>query len=251
MNGQQNKVQVFQTIDELSFSACKFIFELAKKAVEGRGRFIMSLSGGHTPEHLYTLLSRPEFRDKMPWEKTFVFWGDERCVSLDDKANNAHMAMSLLLDNVAIPSSNINRIPVNLSPDVAAETYEKTLKDLFRDGDPCFDLILLGLGENGHTASLFPGTDVLNEKSHWIRSVYVEEQKMFRITMTAPLINLSHNILFLVAGSSKASILKNVLTTTYETGKYPVQLIRPVNGNLYWFVDNKAAALLPGSIFLK
>ncbi len=154
------------------------------------------------------------------------------------------MAMpSLLLEKVAIPPLNINRIPVDLSPEAAAAAYELTLIDFFGKDAPCFDLILLGLGENGHTASLFPETDVLSEQLLWVKSVYVEEQKMFRITMTAPLINMAHNILFLVEGAGKADILKKVLDVN-EPNKFPAQLIVPANGDLYWFVDSQAAALL-------
>jgi 6-phosphogluconolactonase len=240
----QNNVQVFQAPEELSIAACAFIVELANKAVADHDRFVLSLSGGHTPERLYSLLATQAFRDKIPWKDTFVFWGDERCVPLNDKDNNARMAMSLLLDNVPIPPQNINRIAVNLLPDKAAEEYEHLLKDFFGNDDPNFDLVLLGLGENGHTASLFPGSDVINEKSHWVKAVYLEEQKMFRITMTAPLINLAHNILFVVEGRSKAEILNKILTVN-NTYKYPAQLIAPLNGSVYWFVDSKAASLLP------
>jgi 6-phosphogluconolactonase len=240
---QQNKIKIFQTPDELSAAACAFIIEQAGEAIKTHDRFAIALSGGHTPEHIYTLLSMPPFRDNMPWKDTFLFWGDERCVPLDDKDNNARMAMSFLLQNVAIQPSNIYRIPVNLPPAAAALAYEHTLKSFFGNEEPCFDLILLGLGENGHTASLFPGTDVINEKLRLVKEVYVEEQKMSRITMTLPLINLAYNILFLAEGSGKANILKEVLAG--EKDKYPAQLIAPLHGSLYWFIDNAAAALLP------
>jgi 6-phosphogluconolactonase len=242
--GQQNRIQVFKTEQELTEAAAVFIIKTAKDAIDARGRFMISLSGGHTPEQLYALLAKPPFRDQMPWSKTFVFWGDERCVPSGDKQNNAYMAKTLLLDHIDIPPLNINPIPVDIPPAAAAKEYEQTIKKLFDKEPPCFDLILLGLGENGHTASLFPDTDVLLEHNHLVKEVYVDEQKMFRITMTADLINLAHNILFLVEGEKKSEILKAVLQDTAQLGKYPAQLIKPVNGDLYWFMDKKAAMLL-------
>jgi len=243
----KNKIQIFDTVPELAEAAAFFIINTAKDAVEARGRFVISLSGGHTPEQLYALLAKPPFRDKMPWSKTFVFWGDERCVPSTDKENNANMAKTLLLDHVAIPSANINPVAVDLPPADAAKAYEGTIKKLFDKDAPRFDLILLGLGENGHTASLFPGTDVLTDHTHLVKEVYVTEQKMFRITMTADLINEAYNIIFLVEGESKADIVNTVLSATYQPDTYPAQLIKPVNGNLYWFMDKKAAFSLSSS----
>jgi 6-phosphogluconolactonase len=152
----------------------------------------------------------------------------------------------LLLNQVNIPAANIYPVPVDLPPAEAANEYESTIKKVFDEEPICFDLMLLGLGENGHTASLFPGTDVVFENTRLVKEVYVEEQKMFRITMTAKLINQSYNIMFLLEGDGKAEVLKTILTTPYQPDKYPAQIIKPVNGNLYWFVDKKAAALLPG-----
>jgi len=240
----QNKIRIFDTEDELTEAAAVFIMNTAKHAVDTRGRFVISLSGGHTPEKLYARLVKPPFHDEMPWSKTFVFWGDERCVPSDDKQNNAHMARTLLLNHVDISSSNINPIPVDMPPAGAAKDYERTIKNLFGEEPPRFDLILLGLGENGHTASLFPNTDVLSEHNHLVKEVFVPEQKMFRITMTADLINLACNIIFLVQGEGKSEILKAVLTDSQPFDKYPAQLVKPVNGNLFWFIDKKAAMLL-------
>jgi 6-phosphogluconolactonase len=239
---QKNKIQVYPAAEELSEAAAEFIIHTAKNAVDNKGRFVISLSGGHTPEQLYILLSKPSFRDQMPWKKTFVFWGDERCVPSNDKQNNANMARTSLLDHIDIPSLNIHPIPVDLPPAEAAHEYENTIRNFFHEEAPCFDLILLGLGENGHTASLFPGTDVVSENERLVKEVYLAEQKMFRITMTAILINQAYNIVFLVEGEGKAVILDTVLNTSYQPDKYPAQLIIPVNGNLYWFVDKTAAS---------
>lgn len=236
------KLKVFETTAELNLAAADFIIDTAKNAIAERGRFTISLSGGTTPEKLYSLLATTDFCDQIEWGKTFVFWGDERCVALGDILNNAGRAFALLFDKIKIPASNIYRIPVNLSPVIAAEKYEEELKLFFNDELIRFDLILLGLGENGHTASLFPGTTVMDENVQGVKSVYVEEEKMFRITMTAPLINQARKILFLVSGEKKAEIIKRVFQDPEE--RYPAQLIHPVDGELSWFIDEKAASLI-------
>jgi len=240
----QSEIQIFKTSAELAKAAGRLIIDAAKNAINMRDRFVIALSGGHTPGQLYTHLSKPPFRDQIPWDKTFVFWGDERCVPQDDEQSNAHMARTLLLDHIDIPTTNINTVPADLPPIKAAIEYEHTIKKFFGEAPPRFDLIILGLGENGHTASLFPQSDAVYENTSLVREVYVAEQKMFRITMTANLINQARNIVFLIEGENKAEILKTVLTAPYQPDKYPAQLIKPENGNLYWYTDNKAAMLL-------
>jgi 6-phosphogluconolactonase len=236
-----NHLEVFPTIDDLNIAAAKFIVDIAKKSIAEKGKFIVSFSGGQTPVKLYSILANSPFREQIEWEKTFVFWGDERCVPPDDDRNNAHQAKKKLLDKVAIPPANIHIIPVDLTPAEAAHKYEKEIKDFFGDEPLQFDLVLLGLGENGHTASLFPGNKLLNEKAEGVREVYVEEEKMSRVTMTAPLINQAHHILFLVSGRNKAEILEHIMWSPYQPEKYPAQLIKPEHGNLRWFADNAAA----------
>ena len=242
---QQNKISVFQTSVELAQAAADLMIKISRKAVESRGKFVISLSGGTTPAYLYALLTKSPYRDQIPWDKTFVFWGDERFVPSDNKLNNAHMAKTLLLDHINIPSININSVPVDLEPCKAAKEYADTIKKFFGKETPHFDLIFLGLGENGHTASLFPGSDVVFENTQLVREVYVAEQQMYRITMTPPLINKAHHIIFLVEGKNKAEILKTVLTGPKQPDQFPAQVINPKDGNLYWFVDKNAAALLP------
>jgi 6-phosphogluconolactonase len=240
---KQNNIQIFDA-GELAKAAAEFIVKVANEAIDASGRFVISLSGGHTPETLYSLLCTEPYQGRIAWDKIFFFWGDERCVPAIDEQNNAHMAKVLLLDHVDVPQSNIYPVQVDLPPEKAAAAYENSIKQFFGSKEPCFDLILLGLGENGHTASLFPGTDVLNDHIDLVKEVFVAEQKMFRITMTAKLINKARNIVFLVAGDGKAEILRTVLNAPYQPDKYPAQLIKPVDGNLYWYVDSKAANLL-------
>jgi 6-phosphogluconolactonase len=238
------KKKIFASSGILYQAAVDYIIDRANKDVLLRKRFVIALSGGQTPERLYELFSGSPYRERMPWGKTFIFWGDERCVPLDDERNNAHRAKVILLDKVDLPPENIYRIPVDLTPITAAKAYQKMLKDFFGKEEICFDLILLGLGENGHTASLFPGTRVVHSDKEEINAVYVEEEKMYRITMTAPLINKARHVLFLVTGEKKAGILKNVLSNIYEPDKYPAQLIRPREGYLFWFIDMEAAKQL-------
>jgi 6-phosphogluconolactonase len=248
IKNKKDQLRVFSSIEALNGSAAQFIVDLAEKSVTERGRFIVCLSGGNTPKGLYTLLSMKPYCDLIPWKNTFVFWSDERFVPADDERNNAYMTTLALLSKINLPSSNVFPIPVNLPPHDAAKKYEETLQVFFGKEAPCFDLILLGLGENGHTASLFPGTAVLHEKSHWVKEVFVEELKMYRITMTALLINKARYILFLVKGKEKSPILKTILTAPFQPEKYPVQLICPEQGEVSWYVDYQAASQLPDSL---
>ncbi|HMG82369.1 MAG TPA: 6-phosphogluconolactonase [Ferruginibacter sp.] len=241
---QTNNIKIFKGIVELCESTANFIIDLANKCIAANGQFVLVLSGGSTPNELYKLLATESYKERMPWKNTVIFWGDERCVGLDDKLNNAYVAKSLLLDKIDIHSSNLHITPVDLPPAEAAIKYEQDLKSFFKNKSPQFDLLFLGLGENAHTASLFPGTPVLHEKDRWVKEVYVEEQKMYRVTMTEPVINQARNIIFLVTGKAKAAVLHTIFNSPYQPELYPAQLIKPVNGNLFWYVDEAAAAQL-------
>ncbi len=242
------KLEIFQSADAINKAAAEFIIGVAEKSIAARGRFTISLSGGQTPANLYRLLAEPAYRERLPWKNTFIFWGDERFVPANNIQNNAYLAKTLLLNHIDIPSININPVSVDLDPSKAAENYETTIKELFGNDPPRFDLILLGLGENGHTASLFPGTNVVFENKRLVKEVYLTEQNMYRITMTPNLINKAYNIIFLVEGENKAEILMTILTSPQQPDKFPAQIIKPDYGNLYWFVDKNAAALLPAFI---
>jgi 6-phosphogluconolactonase len=238
-------VRVFETTVAMNASAAQRLIDLAAKSVAARGRFVLSLSGGNTPRDLYALLATESYRPRVPWKSTFVFWGDERCVPADDERNNAHAAATLLLKKIDLPSSHIYPIPVGLPPADAAKKYEKTLRVFFGKDAPRFDLLLLGLGENGHTASLFPGTRVLNEKIRWVKEVLVKDQRPDRVTLTMPLINQARHIFFLVTGEEKSDILAKVLAAPFRPDRYPAQGIRPEHGEVAWYVDDKAASRLP------
>ncbi len=226
-------------------SAADSLAMIADKAVKERGRFILSLSGGNTPRKLYKLLSGKDYLDRIPWKHCYIFWGDERCVPYDDERNNARMATELLLSKTGLTHSNIFPVPVNLHPPEAALQYEESIRSFFGNEAPRFDLILLGIGTDGHTASLFPGTGVLHEEIRWVKEVFADSQQMFRITMIPSLINQARNIFFLAAGEEKSHILREVLATPATHSRYPVQLIAPRDGEVTWYLEVKAASLLP------
>lgn len=244
INSHKN-IYVFETQVDLAKAAAALMMQVSKEAIERSGRFVIALSGGSTPESLFKLLTIIPYKYQIQWEKTFVFWGDERFVPADDERNNSNKAKTLLLNHVPIPSENIFAIPVNTDPKASAEKYANTIKDLFGNEAPSFDLIFLGLGEDGHTASIFPESDLVFEKIQLVKEVYVAEQLMYRISMTPVLINQAHHIAFLVEGENKAEILKRILSEFIQPLQFPAQIIHPKSGDLYWYLDKSAAALLP------
>ena len=243
MDNHKN-INIFGTIGELNEAAAYSIIEKSNAAIKTKGKCVIALSGGDTPQKLYILLSEPPYVSLIQWEKVFVFWVDERCVPLNDERNNAHMAKILLLNKVKIPTGNIYRIPSDINTDKAAKIYEDDIRFFFKGSFPWFDIILLGLGENGHTASLFPYSEALRAASLLISHVYVKEQEMERITMTAFLINMAHSILFLISGTTKSGIVNQVINGHFDPDRYPAQMINPHIGDLYWYLDKEAAELL-------
>mgnify|MGYP003769146811 CR=1 FL=1 len=238
------KTETFHTAGSLFKASAWLIVELYNKAMEEKGIFTIALSGGNTPKKLYELLATTEYSKKINWKNVYVFWSDERCVPSSSEENNSHMASLALLNNVPIPKENIFPVPVNFEPAKAASRYEQMIKTFFKTTEPHFDLILLGLGEDGHTASLFPGTDILNEKKALVKQVYLTEKKMYRVSFTIPFINNAKNILFLVTGKEKSSIVKKIFSRSTNKQPYPARMIKPVKGNLLWYFDRPAASLL-------
>jgi 6-phosphogluconolactonase len=199
------------------------------------------LSGGNTPKKLYQLLASPAYLKKIDWEKIHLFWGDERYVPFADERNNARMAFDTLLANVPVNKENIHIIRTDIEPENAAAEYEKLLHNYFPDSNHTFDLVLLGMGDNAHTLSLFPGYNVVKEEEKWVVSYFLKEQQMQRITLTAPVINAATRIVFLVGGGDKAAALHHVLSDVYDPELYPAQVIQPYFGELYWWIDEAAA----------
>jgi len=237
-------IKIYRDLEALSHASAALFVNVARQAVQDFGRFAIALAGGSTPHRTYELLAREPFRELVPWQQTHVFWGDERCVPADDTRNNALMARRTLLDHVPVPLGQVHPMVCNDSPVATAVEYEKLLRGFFVDSQPRFDLVLLGLGENGHTASLFPGTSVLEEHHRWVGDVFVAEEGLHRLTLTAAAINQAALVVFLVSGSDKAKILRNVLKENKDPHSIPAQLIKPADGGLLWLVDCDAARLV-------
>jgi 6-phosphogluconolactonase len=239
-------IKVYPDLESLSQAASALLIEQASRAVAARGRFCVALSGGSTPRRTYELLAGAPFRDQAPWHRMHIFWGDERCVPLDDPRSNARMAKEAWLDHVPIPESQIHPMRCAEAPAESARQYEAYLRRFFGGRPSSLDLVLLGLGDNGHTASLFPGTPVLKETERWVSEVYVAEQDLYRVTLTAPFINQTARVVFLVAGEAKANILWEILQGPRDLERLPAQLIQPDPGEILWLTDLKAAARVTG-----
>ncbi|OOQ61457.1 6-phosphogluconolactonase [Mucilaginibacter pedocola] len=238
------KLNVFNTADEVLASLAEFFAEKAAEAIEKHGRFAVALSGGSSPKKLHELLAS-EYRDKIEWEKVWFFFGDERDVPLTDSQSNYLMAKHTLFDPLGIDPSHVFPVQTELGADEAAKQYTANLIDFFDGQSASFDLIILGLGDNSHTASLFPHTSVLHDDSASVQALYIDEVKMNRITFTAPLINNAHHIAFLVYGEGKAEAVKHILEDEQDIELYPAQLIVETNdGDLQWFMDEGAAGKL-------
>jgi 6-phosphogluconolactonase len=224
----------------------------ARAAIGAHGRFVTALSGGSTPRALFELLATERFASSVDWSRVHVCWGDERAVPPDAAASNYRMAREALLDHVPIPASQVRRIRGEDPPQVAAEAYERALRALFATpvGPPRpepgarFDLVLLGMGDNGHTASLFPGLHAVREAERWVVAESVAEVGMWRITLTPVVLNAAAEVVFLVAGADKAAMLHRVLDGPVRPDALPAQVVAPHDGRLRWLVDTNAAARL-------
>ncbi len=236
-------VEVFRNSAELSEKAAVIFCKTAQEAVQKKGRFTVALTGGTSPAKLYELLSLSPYKESVPWDRTYVFWGDERWVPLSDEKSNAKMAFETLLSHVPVPKNQIFTMWGEAKPEVFDLKYEEQLREYLGD-TPQFDLILLGMGDDGHTASLFPGTNVLHEQKRLVKAYYLSPQSMYRITLTALCINAAKKIIFLVLGEKKAPALHQVLEGAYNPTEYPAQLIKPENGEVFWLADELAAQQL-------
>jgi 6-phosphogluconolactonase len=241
------EIRTLTTPQELFAAAGEEVVRAAKEAVDRRGRFVIALSGGSTPKNLYNLLAT-NARSVLPWDRMFFFWGDERHVPPTDPESNYRMAEETMLSKIPVTAGNVFRIAAeNSDAAAAAEAYEQTLGKFFalEPGHfPRFDLILLGMGPDGHTASLFPSTAGLQEKSRLVIANWVDTLKASRITLTLPVLNAARCVLFLVSGADKAAVLRTVLEEDVPAEQYPSKLVRPSDGKLIWLVDRAAASAL-------
>ncbi|PKN12980.1 MAG: 6-phosphogluconolactonase [Deltaproteobacteria bacterium HGW-Deltaproteobacteria-4] len=241
-------IKVFADQEALARAAAEFFAAQARQAVAARGRFLVLLAGGETPRRTYQLLAQDPLRRQIPWREVHFFWGDERCVPSDDPRSNAAMAQRSLLDRLPLRPEQIHSIRYDRSPQASADRYQAELTDFFAGAAPCFDLALLGIGNDGHTASLLPGSAALEEQVRWTAVTRRREEDFSRITLTAPIINQATVVLFLVAGADKAAMLAKILNAPTETIQYPAQRIRPRSGELRWWADRAAAGLLDESV---
>jgi 6-phosphogluconolactonase len=245
-------IDVLPDAAALARTAAERFVGAAERAIADHERFVVALSGGSTPRRLYELLAQEPFASQVSWSRVHVVWGDERCVPPSDPESNFRMAREALLDHVPLPAGNVHRIHGEEDPARAALSYETTLRELLRtpSGPPSFgrgrsiDLVLLGLGENGHTASIFPGSAAAVELVRWVTAEYVSAVAMWRLTLTAPVLNAAAEVLFLVSGGAKAGMVKRTLEGPRRTRELPAQLIAPARGGAQWLLDRAAAAEL-------
>lgn len=238
------KLNIYDTEDEVLEGLAKYFVDTAARSIADDGQFSVALSGGNSPKKLYELLASPKYRDKVEWQKVHFFFGDERYVPHTDPQSNYLMAKKAILQPLDLSYRQIFPVNTSVSPEEAAARYTNDINLYFAGFEPRFDLVLLGLGDNSHTASLFPHTPVLHDKSASIKEVFLKDQQVYRITMTAPLINLAHHIAYLVYGQGKAEAVHHVIEDQTNIEQYPAQLIKPVDGDLQWFMDKSAASLL-------
>lgn len=237
-------IRKFDDLKQLDNEVAQLFIQVAQAAIAKRGRFTVALTGGSSPIGLYRLLATPTYRDQILWEQVYVFWGDERWVPLDDERSNARMAFETLLAHVPIPNEQIFPMWADgTSPEAYAREYEQSLR-LHLQPDGRFDLVLLGMGADGHTASWFPNTGVLYEYEKWVAAYYLETQDMYRITLTVPLINRASNVAVVAYGANKAEALYEVLRGERNFEQYPAQLIDMDDERITWFVDDAAAGRL-------
>ncbi|GCE20215.1 6-phosphogluconolactonase [Dictyobacter kobayashii] len=239
-------VTVFSDVEQLSRSAADYITRVAREAIAARNRFSLALSGGSTPKKLYGLLATEPYRSQIDWSKVEIFWSDERNVPPDDAESNYRMANEVMLSKLPIPDEHIHRMPAEQADrDAASLAHAHEIQRVLgTEGTPRFDLIQLGMGPEGHTASLFPHQPSLHEQQRLIMPVSVPKPPPDRLTFTPPLLNAAAHVLFLVTGAEKDDAVKAVLEGPYQPDEYPAQIVRPTNGEVSWMLDTAAAEKL-------
>ena len=240
-------IEVLSDLEALSLHAASIFVSASKNSIAAKKRFAVAISGGSTPRRLYTLLGSDAYRHRVDWQSVHFFWVDERCVPKEDEASNFRTAFDTFLYKIALPDKNIHRIKGEEAPDKAARDCEEEIRRFFGESErPGFDLIILGMGEDGHTASLFPGSKSLEETIRLAIPVYLEEPRKNRITLTLPVLNNADQILFLVVGPSKAAVLSEILGDGEKRKWFPAGLVCPAHGNITWLIDQEAAGKLGG-----
>ena len=236
-------VAIYPDLDTISQQAAAYIVRIARESVVTRGRFTIALSGGSTPRKLYGLLASEPYNSQIDWELVDIFWSDERCVPPDHPESNYFMAQEVLLSRISIPVAQVHRMPADqFNRDAASLTYTQEMQRAFStNGIPDFDLLQLGLGPEGHTASLFPHQPSLHERERLVMPVTVPKPPPDRLTFTPPILNAARNVLFLATGADKADALHAVIEGPFNPDEYPAQIVRPPNGEVTWMVDSAIA----------
>jgi 6-phosphogluconolactonase len=243
-----SEIKIAQNLSELNILTAEKFVSIGNRAIKTNGRFTVALAGGSTPKSLYQLLANDTYKNRIDWERVFFFFGDERPVLPTDEESNFRMTTENLLKPLQIAEENIFRWQTESND--AAENYEKTIREFFdlsATEFPCFDLILLGMGDDGHTVSLFPFTEALTETSRIAVENWVEKLETNRLTLTFPVINNASNIIFLISGASKAEVLREVLEGEFRGEQLPSQNVKAINGNLFWLIDTDSARFLNNS----
>jgi len=244
LTGMRPKIITSKTAADAAHAAARFFAETASEEASRKGFFASAISGGETPRRMHRLLGKQPYLDSIPWKSVHIFWADERCVSADDPSSNYGAAMRDFLEKVPIPNDNIHSMPVSLSPDTAACVYGDRLKSFFSGrgyNEPVFDLIFLGLGSDGHTASIFPDSEADEKGSGKVAALFGGTPKVFRITLTIPIINTAQRVAFLVTGKDKSAIVNRIIS---DGGGLPAARVIPSSGNLMWFLDREAGSAL-------
>ncbi len=244
-----SEIVVAHDLEDLCERAAERVVRSITDRVEAKGRATIVLSGGTTPRRLYERLATGKYGQAIPWAQVYLFWGDERSVPPDHPDSNYKMVYDTLISKVSIPKENIHRMHAERSDHrEAALEYEKRLRDFFGlsgEGWPIFDLVLLGIGADGHTASLFPGSPALAEKKQWVAAAYIEKLKVYRLTLTPEVFNHSAQVIFLATGKEKAPVIKELFIADHCPNRFPFQIIRPHEGKMIFLLDQAAASLLP------
>jgi 6-phosphogluconolactonase len=237
------QIAIFDDKHTLSQHAAEYIMRIAQESIDRYGHFTIALTGGTTPGEAYSLLASEPIKSQIDWRLVHIFWGDERCIPHNNPESNFYLAQEVLLDKIAIPKSHIHPVPADQPDrDAASQAYTVEMQYTFgTDGIPRFDLIHLGMGPEGHTASLFPHQASLHEKNRLVMPVSVPKPPPDRLTFTPPLLNAARNVLFSVTGSEKAEALHAVLEGEYQPDEYPAQIVRPTNGEVMWMLDRAVA----------
>ncbi|KHE92435.1 MAG: 6-phosphogluconolactonase [Candidatus Scalindua rubra] len=237
-------IHVYPNKEKLVAATAEHVADCIEQAIQQNGLCNVALSGGNTPGGVFSLLASSPYRGCVDWSRLHLFWGDERMVPPEHPDSNFRMVQETLLDHIKIPDKNVHRMRGEIAPELAAEEYAELLDVHFKGSLPCFDLILLGLGEDGHTASLFPDTDAVEECEKHVVAVFVPKLSAWRVTLTLPVLNAARKILFLVSGKSKSEMLQRIMSNKQPAKEIPATMVNPQNGELHWMLDSDATVLI-------